>query len=220
MLQKIFGDKASLQKLLDKNQEYCDAYRANSPLMKLITSDAMADKTGRAALLDAIQVFSNYFQKTVMLRSVFCDNHRFMPVVEDHLKEEFGHNTDLHRDREFREPAWDPILEATSAWFAWNMLVMDNDEKVISIHMVLESSANIFFTEANKVMKKYGETDYFSIHSELDGDHEQMGINLLQNLSPERYERLLQVQSRCWDMLNAACAQIAILTEKNLAETA
>lgn len=210
------NDPASLQQLLDINQRYCDDYRNNSQLMRLIKSESMTDKSQRAKLLDCIQVFSNYFQKTVMLRSVFCENRRYLPVVDDHLKDEFGHNTDLSRDRQHRDPVWDPILEATSAWFAWNMLVMDNDEKVISVHLVLESSANIFFTEANQVMKAYGETDYFAIHSEVDSDHEQMGINLLQSLPACRYQRLMEVQAQCWDMLNTACNRMAILTEKSL----
>lgn len=202
---------SSLEQLLETNQRYCQEYRSHSQLMKLIKSDAMTDKAMRSQLLDAIQVFSDYFQKTVMLRSVFCENRLFRPVVQDHLQDEFGHNTDLMRDRQFREPVWDPVLEATSAWFAWSMLVMDNDEKVVAVHLVLEASANIFFTEANIVMKSYGETDYFAIHAEVDGDHEQMGINLLQQLSPERYQRLAHVQSQCWDMLNTACHRMASL---------
>lgn len=210
------NDQASLEQLLEINQRYCEDYRNHSRLMNLIKSDLMKDKSQRARLLDCIQVFSNYFQKTVMLRSVFCENRHYLPVVDDHLKDEFGHNTDLDRDRQHRDPVWDPILESTSAWFAWNMLVMDNDEKVISVHLVLESSANIFFTEANKVMKAFGETDYFAIHSEVDGDHEQMGIELLQNLQPSRYQRLMEVQAHCWDVLNTACNQIALLTEKSL----
>lgn len=215
MLRKIFGDKnATLQKLLENNKQFCDDYRAKSRLMRLIQSSSMSDKAKRAALLDCIQVFSDYFQKTVMLRSVFCGNRRYLPVVEEHLQEEFGHNTDLQRDRQFRDAAWDPILEATSAWFAWSMLVMDNDEKVVAMHLVLEASANIFFTAANQVMKAHGETNYFAIHAEVDGDHEQMGINLLQNLTPDRYLHLQQVQKQCWDMLNTACDRIAVVTEK------
>lgn len=211
---------ATLDQLLQSNKQYCEQYRTHSRLMKLIKSSSMKDKNARAALLDCIQVFSDYFQKTVMLRSVFCANHRYQPVVQEHLQEEFGHNTDLQRDRKFRAPAWDPILEAASAWFAWNMLVMDNDEKVVAMHLVLEASANIFFTTADQVMKAHGETNYFSIHAEVDGDHEQMGINLLHNLTSERYQHLLQVQKQCWDMLNTACDQIAITTEKTAGITA
>ena len=217
MLRKIFGDKnATLQKLLENNKQFCDEYRAHSRLMKLINSPDMADKGKRTILLDCIQVFSDYFQKTVMLRSIFCTNRRYLPVVEEHLQEEFGHNTDLQRDRQFRDTVWDPILEATSAWFPWSMLSMDNDEKVVAMHLVLEASANIFFTAANEVMKAHGETNYFAIHAEVDGDHEQMGINLLQQLTPDRYLHLIQVQKQCWNMLNTACDRIAILTEESV----
>ena len=180
--------------------------------MQLIKSNAMTEKHNRARLLDCIQVFSDYFQKTVMLRSVFCENTQYRPVVQDHLKEEFGHNTDLARDRHYRNPVWDPVLEATSAWFAWNMLAMDNDEKTVVVHLVLESSANVFFVAADKVMQSYGETDFFHIHADLDEGHEKMGIDLIREQTPARYLRLIEVQRQSWDILNTACNRMAELT--------
>lgn len=203
----------TLDQVLKENRDFCQQFKTNSKLMKLISGKSMTEKHNRARLLDCIQVFSDYFQKTVMLRSVFCENTQFTPVVQDHLKEEFGHNTDLARDRHYRNPVWDPVLESTSAWFAWNMLAMDNDEKTLVVHLVLESSANVFFIAADKVMQTYDETKYFNIHADLDEGHEQMGIDLIRDLTPSRYLRLIEVQRQAWDVLNAACNRIAELTD-------
>jgi len=114
-----------------------------------------------------------------MLRSVFCENSRFLATAQKHLDEEFGHNLSLNTDRNHRPPVWDAILEATASWFTWKMFTLDQEEKTVLIHLVLETSANIFLQEAHKVMRQYGETNYFKLHAEADEKHEKMGRELL-----------------------------------------
>lgn len=205
----------NIDALFRRNNEFAEHYRINNLLMQLIKSYEMSKKDIRERLLDCIQVFSDYFQKAVMLRYIFCDNTRFLATTIEHLQEEFSHNLSLNIDRNYRAPAWDPILEATAAWFSWKMFTFDQEEKIVLIHLVLETSASIFFHEAHKVMHAYGETSYFKIHSEVDEKHEQMGRDLLTNLSNEKYQRLLEVQAQGWDMLNTICNRIAKLTETN-----
>ncbi|WP_191488259.1 hypothetical protein [Pseudomonas sp. FEN] len=203
--------EASFELLLKENQRFAERYRGSN-LMCLIQSKQMEDKENRERLLDSIQIFSDYFQKTIMLRSVFCDDLEFLSVVQLHLNEEFGHNFKLMKDRKYRAPVWHPVLEATAAWFAWKMLTLDNAEKTVLIHLVLEASANIFFSAAHKVMCDYGETDYFEVHAQADAEHEQMGSELLARLCAEKYVSLMTIQQQGWDMLNAACDQIAYLS--------
>lgn len=204
-----------LKLLLDNNTRFIHDYK-NSLLMQVIHSDQMQKKSSRIRMLDGIQVFSDYFQKVVMLRNVFCDDLKFIKVSNDHLKEEFGHNLSLLKDRDERPAVWDSILESTSCWFAWKMFTLNNEEKTVLVHFVLESSANIFFHAANKVMMKYQETDYFKIHAELDEVHEEMGKELLQNISPNQVDRLLLIQKQGWDVLNTTCDRIAQLTLQQL----
>lgn len=196
--------------LIRENQKYIKEFYDN-PLMKLIQSSAMESKAKRNKLLDCIQVFSNYFQKMAMLRYCFSDNKKFTPTAWEHLSEEFGHNHDLDKDRKFREAIWDPILEATASWFNLKMFSLDSEEKTVIVHLVLETSANVFFQKAHEVMKQYGETEYFKTHSEADEKHEKMGLELLENLSCEKYQSLFDIQKKGWDMLNAVCERISIL---------
>ena len=203
--------QAGFELLLQENERFVEAYR-NSHLMRYIKSERMESKKNRERLLDCIQVFSDYFQKTIMLRSVFCENRKFSSVVQAHLGEEFGHNVKLMKDRRYREPVWHPVLEATAAWFAWKMFTLDNEEKTVLIHLVLEASANIFFSAAHGVMQAYGETDYFEVHAQADAEHERMGRELLCGLSVDKYVGLMVTQRQGWDVLNAACDQIACLS--------
>ena len=91
------------------------------------------------------------------------------------------------------------------------MLTLDNTDKTLLVHLVLEASANLFFKEAQQVMEKHSETDYFKIHSEADEHHEEMGLKLLKGLREIDYKRLLNVQQQGWDMLDTACTRMAEL---------
>jgi hypothetical protein len=153
-----------------------------------------------------------------MLRNVFCDDPTIWRVTNEHLQEEFGHNWLLLKDRNNKPSIWDPILDATSSWFVWKMFTLNNIEKTVLVHLVLESSANIFFREAHKIMHQYGETDYFKIHLETDEKHELLGKNFLINASINELSRLLLVQQQGWDVLKVACDQIAKLTVPNFFE--
>lgn len=200
----------SLQTLLKRNKIHSEEF-THSALMKTIISPEMSNIESRKRLLGAVQTFSNYFQKVVMLRSVLTENLKFRVISSTHLKEEFDHNEKLSSDRNHQPPTWDPILEATSSWFAWKMFTLNDEERTVLIHLVLENSANIFFHAAHKVMQKYEDTDYFKIHSEVDEKHEKMGYELLENLPADKYLHLINVQNQGWDMLNVVCTRIAEL---------
>lgn len=206
------NNKINLNYLLSKNQAYTQAFMQNA-LMTWIQSPDVNEAKNRARLLDCIQVFSNYFQKTVMLRAILNDNDVFSAIVQQHLTEEFGHNMSLMHDRKDRAPIWDPILEACSCWFAWKMFTLDNIEKTVLIHLVLEASANVFFVEAHKIMTAYAETNYFKVHAAVDDHHEAMGIQLLEGLREIDYQHLVNVQQQGWEMINTVCNRMVELVK-------
>lgn len=197
-----------LKKILEKNKVFISDYK-KSKLLSLINSKHMGNKDAREKLLDCIQVFSNHFQKVVMLRQIFCEDKNYLAVSTQHLMEEFGHNLLLEKDRNSRPLLWDPILEASASWFTWKMMTLDNDEKTLLIHLVLESSACVFFQIAHQIMTQYSETNYFATHAEADEEHERMATDILSNIPPSKIERLLLVQEQGWGMLNTVCDRIA-----------
>lgn len=211
----IINSSINLNVLLENNKVLTKEYE-NNLLMQLLRSNLIQKKHIRERLLDCIQVFSDYFQKVVMLRYIFCDNSKFSSVTHQHLNEEYGHNTSLNQDRHHRPSVWDPILEATGSWFAWKMFTLDAEEKTVLVHLVLEASAQLFFKRAHQVMEQYQETQYFKLHFEIDEQHEEMGVTLLQGLTTEKYQQLQKVQCQGWKILNAACEQIAKLTQQKI----
>jgi hypothetical protein len=186
-------------KLLQKNKKYSDTYK-NSALMRLLESKKIRSKKTRDALLACIQTLSDYFQKVVMLRNVFCDDPYYSHTAQEHLREEFLHNISLLKERKNKPAKWDPILESTSSWFAWKMFTLNEQEKTLLIQRAYE------------VMRKYGETDYFKVHSEADEEHEKMGEDLLKNVSEKTLPRMFNILQQGWDVMNAACNRIAEIT--------
>jgi hypothetical protein len=197
-----------LKKILLANKKQALQYKKNA-LMLIINSKKMTSKKTRETLLACIQTLSDYFQRVVTLRHALCEDPFYLHTAQEHFKEEFLHNITLMKERKEKPAKWDPILESTSSWFAWKMFTLSEQEKTLLIHFVLETSGNIFFQKSYTVMKKYGQTEYFRIHSEADEEHEKMGLLLLKNLSEENYPRMLLLLKQGWGVLNAACNRMA-----------
>ena len=114
----IINSSIDLNVLLENNKVLTKEYE-NNLLMQLLKSNLIQEKHIRERLLDCIQVFSDYFQKVVMLRYIFSDNSKFSSVTHQHLNEEYGHNTFLNQDRHYRPSVWDPILGLLGKCLPW-----------------------------------------------------------------------------------------------------
>ncbi|HLD16942.1 MAG TPA: hypothetical protein VJB02_04425 [Coxiellaceae bacterium] len=208
------NSNCNLETLLAVNKTYVEQFKLSS-LIAFIQSPSVHDEHAQKTLLDCIQLFSDHFQKMITARYLTTEKTFFKKIALEHFKEEFGHNELLLKDRNNEPPAWDPILDATASWFIWKMIELDNIEKTFLMHLVLEASANVFFSEADRVMQQYGITKYFSLHAEVDEDHELMGLKLLEGLREQEYFYLFQTQKQGWEMITAACDRIAKIIENS-----
>jgi quercetin dioxygenase-like cupin family protein len=203
----------SLEMLLEQSRLHCEAHRRN-PIFALLQSGRLDDPQRRFRLLDAVQTWSNWFQRVIQARAAFTEDPRFAPLAQQHLAEERGHNAQLATDRGGRaDVPWDPLLEAMASWFAWKMVTLDAAEKTVLIHLVLEAAGATFHAFAQPIMARYGETEYFALHG-VDDEHEAMAREHLTGLAPENYRRLLRVHKEGWDVFNALCARMAALADE------
>jgi hypothetical protein len=203
-------ETATFDLLLEKNNEYIALYK-QSKLIEFIKSKSMEDAQCREKLLSSIQVLSDYFQKHIFLRFVFTDNKFFIQCALDHLKEEFLHHEVLMKERHYKESIFDPILESTCSWFAWRMFNTNDEEKAVLIHLILETSANVFFNMIAPIMSQFGDYHYFKKHADADDKHEKMSHHLLIGLSTAQYKRLIEIQSQGWAIMLTALDRIAEL---------
>lgn len=183
-----------------------------SKLMKIVSQrDIITDRFSRAALLNCIQVISDYFQKMVLLRHSLTDNYKFLQFTQQHLDEEINHNVLLLKERKNLPPAWDAALEATMAWFCWKTLSLDRIEKAVLMHLILETSEKVFFEQTNILINQNHAHTYFETHNQHASDHAEMAWDLLSNLRDEEYLNLFKIQQQGWEMMLTAFNRVAEL---------
>lgn len=202
---------ANFQSILDLNKNFIIQFES-SKLMKLLDEDTINQPKNRDRLLQCLLVFSTQFQNTVMLRVITTQDCKFLSLAQEHLDEEYGHPALLKDHITNKSSIWDPILDATTAWFTMQMLSSDNIQKTLLVHLVLEASANVFFKKALAVLDKNNLSDYFKVHVDNDEHHENMGLAPLEGLREAEYETLILTQERGWKMLLTACNRIAELS--------
>lgn len=205
-------DTKDLDQLLIEQKNYENAYYHN-PLIKLVTSDKMISPIVKTKLLEALNFWSDWFQTIIFTRAAFTSTSEFNTTAVEHLKDELGHNQLLYKLRKHQPiTLWDPILEATSAWFYQKMITASDAEKTLLMHFVLEGSASIFHTQA---LKQFPDSPHFEVHSDLDEDHFQLGVDALKNAKQIDFSLLSQTLTHGWAMLNTLCARMAELSLVN-----
>lgn len=183
----------------------------NSNLLKFLSIRELEKKEIRDKILNCIQVFANYFQKIVMLRNIFTNNPVFSRMACAHLSEELGHDDILMKERGNKDISFDPILDSAMAWFCWKMMGLNDLEKTVLMHWVLETSAYYFFAKAKTIFECYEEMEYFKIHSEADEEHKNINPLFLDGLRLEEYASLETVLAQGWAIMTAACDRIVEL---------
>lgn len=166
----------------------------------------------RQTCLDALQVCSNFFQRMILLRQGTCYEKDFQMMFLDHLKEEFGHD-ELLAARAVKNEMNDALLQATSAWFSHQMIVLDNIEKAALVHLTLEMGGYYYHNWAKAKLDDEVDSDYFGIHSDADEDHGEMVLELLKNRSAATYQRLAQIVEQGWRMIDAMTGRVAFLAK-------
>jgi quercetin dioxygenase-like cupin family protein len=202
-----------LDSLLSGTRRRSNTFRKNR-IFGLVESGALDDRETRRLFLRLLQVWSDAFASAMLARSALTENASFAAVFRTHLNEEFGHD-DLFDDERGDERSLprDAVLRATSQWFTLKMLTLDDADKAVLVHLVLEAAASTFMPIARPVIGAYetGMT-YFDVHDEADEEHTAMVASLLSDLDAKTCQRLRGTLDDGWDMFEAMCERIAELT--------
>lgn len=208
---------AWLIELLDRNDGYLERFSTN-PLFAMARQGRLEDEETRSQFLDHFQVWSDAFQRMLFARVTYSDDAVFRGVATEHLEEEFGHNTALSRGRApgTARAASDPILDATCEWFVAKMLSLDNNERTVLVHLVVEASAAVFYAYMGPAMSGASASkSHFDMHAgEIDHEHVDLGVDVLRTSSVRDAESLFDIQRRGWDMLNSMFGRIAEILEE------
>jgi quercetin dioxygenase-like cupin family protein len=200
------------------NKSLLERHSHNS-LFKLFETGVLRDDVmRRKRFMECLYVWSRYFQKMLHARQAFCTNDSLLSLYTDHLREEFGHDELLRTQNGLEGGAYDPALESASLWFVNKMLSADESEKIVVVHMVVESSGHLFGNATKDLFPKVPAADdsYFEVHAEADDGHSAIGRPYLQHLTPSEFPKLMETCRQAWHQMDIVHERIAALT---LAET-
>ncbi|MFP3353417.1 cupin domain-containing protein [Pseudoalteromonas sp. SIMBA_153] len=200
------------ERLIEHNEQKCEAFK-QSPFFKLIAQGVLKEEASKAIFYSNLRMWSDKFQEILYARQISAQNESFRNIFSEHLAEEFGHNKLISEKNK-----WDPVIEACSDWFTLKMLQLDNDEKLVMTHMVLELCGDVFHTEAaaSYTQEQKLSDEYMTLHAHLDEGHSQMGIELLRINSKEDYERFIELSNQSWKMLELVLNRVAEITISEL----
>lgn len=203
-----FRKRDPVEQLLARNAEHIGMYRT-SDIMLLLQDEAIRSDAVREVLLDCLQTWSDYFQSLLHLRFALTKDSEHKRVALDHLEEEMGHNENLRAQRSnCNTHPWDAAMQSAMTWFKQAMLSGTDMERTLLMHLVLESSGEVFHAAATSV---FGDMAHFREHGEDDGAHADYGIQLLKKAPPAHLDGLDKVLENGWNMMTALCDRMAAL---------
>jgi hypothetical protein len=180
--------------------------------MKLLDSDSIKQKETQERLLEALNFWSDWFQRILAARVAIEEPKIFQEAAEEHFAEEIGHNKSLLNLRKNMPVLmWDPLLDASASWFYHKILTGTPEEKAILMHCVLESASYIFHTKAKET---FSDMPHFALHSDLDTGHAQMGFDLLKAVPDLDDHKLAITLDHGWRMFEHLCTRMAAYAKK------
>lgn len=209
---------SSLETLKLYNKSKLEAH-LKTRFFEMLTDATYDNVAKRQIFLDCLQYWSSTFQDIIMLRKFTSRNKAFLDIADKHLAEEIGHDKLLQK-RDTMNPVTDPVLHAMAQWWPLQMMVLDNLEKTVLMHLILETSGSEFHKIANqKVLRDQVKSDYFQIHEECDEDHSALADHILIGQPSSTYSELARTLESGWDMLDAMLDRIVFLVDKEQAST-
>ncbi|MEU6411103.1 cupin domain-containing protein [Microbispora sp. NPDC046933] len=171
------------------------------------------DPRMRDRFVRALHVWSCHFQRMLLARQAVCADPVLRQEYEEHLREEFGHDR-LLRDRYgISGEVDDPVLEAACTWFVAQMYQLDEAQKIVTVHMVVETSGHLFGAAAADAFgRDAADDDFFTLHATADDEHREIGRHRLATLPSSEFPRLLAACRRAWDQIDLVHNRIAAWT--------
>jgi|GEM_PF-126036 len=198
----------TIDHLVEANKAYLNEF-FQSPLMQLIHSKSITNKNIRHRLLDYLQIFSDKFQTMVKERCATTTHPHFKNIAKQHYDEEIGHNVILKANRHMNPTPTNSIIENNADWFIDIMKNADDITKHIVMHLILESTADMFFKEAYQAFLPYEKIEYLQLHDEADEEHAQMGMKQLKAIDLFNVNNLIDTYDEAWVRLNTICDEIS-----------
>ncbi|WP_447744572.1 cupin domain-containing protein [Pseudomonas nicosulfuronedens] len=202
---RVRFEKSGYEKLLEINEAELEKLSRGS-FFGLAKNSHLEDKSMMEFFLANLKLWSAKFQKIIYTRQANVSAPEFRDIFMTHMMEELDHDKLIITGAPVE---WDPVIDGCGEWFVERMRVADDYEKLVLVHLVLESAGDEYHRLASESLPATDSQEYFETHAELDDGHARLGNKLLTGLSQEKYEELIAVSVKGWRMLEAVLERIA-----------
>jgi quercetin dioxygenase-like cupin family protein len=205
--------------LWERNQIYKKGFKNNILFQKFL-SGYFARKSRQKIFLRYFQIWSDQFQKSMLLKTALCDDVEFKPLFRKHFNEEIHHDQDLHSDRipdPDDQPLFDAQLVSLGTWFQHKMLTSSAVQQILIMNLCVEGAAQVFYEFAAPVLNPHGQLKHFNKHESVDNEHEKLGLEYLQNLTPKELRPLQILQHQTWQVLSELFTRLSDLSSQDVA---
>ncbi|GAA3090068.1 cupin domain-containing protein [Streptosporangium carneum] len=208
-----FGEAgAALAELERLNESLLERHTGNALFTLFGTGRLRHEPALRARFVAALYVWSTYFQRMLHARQATCADADLRAEYGEHLREELGHDRLLLEHHDADAEAYDTVLEAAGNWFVAQMHQLDEAQKIVLVHMVVESSGHVFGLATSEIFSEEAKGGYFDLHAEADDDHRRIGRAYLHRLPASAFPRLMETCRRAWDQMDLVHERIAAWT--------
>lgn len=195
------------------NDELLERHTRNTLFTLFASGRLQREPLLRERFVSALYVWSKYFQRMIHARQSLCTDPSLSEEYRKHFSEEFGHDRLLRDNHNITEDAYDPALEAASSWFVTQMHRLDEAQKIVVVHLVVESSGHAFGLATAELFGRTAKaTSYFDVHAAADDDHRAIGRDYLRTLPDSALPQLMDICRRAWDQIDLVHARIAAWT--------
>jgi mannose-6-phosphate isomerase-like protein (cupin superfamily) len=180
-----------------------------SPLFHLLDDGTLEEPHKLRAFADHLDIWVEGTRAILIARQTGCRD----PAFEAWFARDLGallraeERADARTRRYLpagRRP--DAVLSAITDWFAHQMLVLDNTEKLVIVHWVLAKAGARYAAAAARSSERKVRDQRLWPASVANGRH---AFDPLRGLSLKTRERLLDVAREAWDMMDALSARLA-----------
>lgn len=182
-----------------------------NPLFQALAAGKF-DEIAKGRFLFHKQVFSDQFQRLMLLRSASCTDRKLDNLFYQHLTEELGHHRLLESERTPLQIPKDMILEALCMWLPHQISLTTPLEQLVIVNYGIETAAVVIYKYAIPALDPNRQSEYFRIHEIHDEDHQTMGHEFIESCTQSQIDKLLIVLDDTWAILNAMMERICILS--------
>lgn len=158
------------------------------PFFKLFSENNLQNPHQLQRLLDCMSVWDYHLNTPLFAR---YDSYRNLP---DHF--------------------YDPVLEALVDWFPYQMQVLDQAEKYLIRHWIIQDVGDQYHQIAHSHIEKHIYDRHFTRHLRIDNRHDVLNETVLHHLKSSGYHRLKQILILSWNHFAALVDRMSELISR------